>query len=220
MKIVKMHKGSKEAFDDFLKQRLNEVEVDNDAADKYFAEMNLPLPIVPSTEISFFAKHKNKLWLLALLFCTGIATFTFLYNNKPKNSDISIYKKSTSGNTNNVAIQTINNPTKNNEVNTVQQKTKKLTDAVLLKKNTPKTENVSNENLASNNSDNFLAQTKKNNYKNAGKLLDSMDIPDQKTGNPINEKNISSLQKASTTNTTKEPIKTDKKQADSLYIIW
>ncbi len=220
MKIVKMHKGNKEAFDDFLKQRLNEVEVDNDAADKYFAEMNLPVPVVPVTEISFFAQHKNKLWLLALLFCTSIATITFLYKTNSNTTDISIKKKSTTGNSNNEAIQTNSNPTKNKEVNTVQQKTKKLTDAVLLKKNTPKTENVSNENLASKNSDNFLAQTKKNNYKNAGKLLDSMDIPDLKTGNPINEKNISSLQKASTTNTTKEPIKTDKKQADSLYIIW
>ncbi len=220
MKIVKMHKGNKEAFDDFLKQRLNEVEVDNDAADKYFAEMNLPVPVIPATEISFFAQHKNKLWLLALLFFTSITTFTFLYKTNSNKSDISIDKKSTLDNKKNVAMQSNSYPTKNTEVNNVQQKTKKTTDELLLKNNTQKIENVRNGKLASNNSDKFLVQTKKNKYRNTGKLLDSLEISDQKTGNPTNEKNISSQQKASTTNTIKEPIKTDKKQADSLYIIW
>ncbi len=84
MKIVKMHKGSREAFDDFLAQRLNEVEVDNDTADKYFADMNLPLPVIPVTKTFFLSKHKNKLWLLLLLFITSFSTYLFVNTKSNK----------------------------------------------------------------------------------------------------------------------------------------
>jgi hypothetical protein len=84
MKIVKMHKGSREAFDDFLAQRLNEVEVDNDTADKYFADMNLPVSVMPDAKISFLSKHKNKLWLLSLLCIASISTYVMVNNRKIK----------------------------------------------------------------------------------------------------------------------------------------
>jgi hypothetical protein len=84
MKIVKMHKGSREAFDDFLAQRLNEVEVDNDMADQYFADMNLPIPVMPDTKISFLHKHKNKLWLLLLLCIASISSYVIVNNKNIK----------------------------------------------------------------------------------------------------------------------------------------
>jgi hypothetical protein len=92
MKIVKMHKGSREAFDDFIEQRLNEVEVDNDMADKYFADMNLPVPVIPVTKISFLSKHKTTLWLLLLLFIISVSMYVFVNNSSIKTSKESIAK--------------------------------------------------------------------------------------------------------------------------------
>jgi hypothetical protein len=84
MKIVKMHEGSREAFDDFLEQRLNEVEIDNDMADKYFANMNLPVPVIPAPATSFFSTHKNKLWSLVLLLSIGFISILVVKNNENK----------------------------------------------------------------------------------------------------------------------------------------
>ena len=80
MKIVKMHKGTREAFDDFLEQRLNDVEIDNDLADKYFAGMNLPVSVIPATK-SFFTNFKNKIWLITLIVSVIIISAIFINTN-------------------------------------------------------------------------------------------------------------------------------------------
>ncbi len=97
MKIVKMHKGSTEAFDDFLHQKLTEVKVDNDLANKYFDLMSLPAPenIAGKHDKSFF-KRNSKYLLLLLLFMlfTGVLfNYSINYYNTKEVNNLNVPKK-------------------------------------------------------------------------------------------------------------------------------
>ncbi len=81
MKIVKMHKGNKEAFDDFLADRLTTIDIDIDVAEKYFAKMNLPIPVNTVAKNSFFVRHKFKFVSLFILFSISFVALKFTLQN-------------------------------------------------------------------------------------------------------------------------------------------
>ena len=81
MKIVKMHKGNKEAFDDFLADRLTTIDIDIDVAEKYFAKMNLPVPVNTVAKNSFFVRHKFKFLGLFILFSISFVALKFTLQN-------------------------------------------------------------------------------------------------------------------------------------------
>jgi hypothetical protein len=225
MKIVKMHKGSREAFDDFLAQRLNEVEIDNDAADKYFADMNLPVPVIPATEISFLAKHKNKLWLLLFLCITSISTY-LLVNNK----NTTLQETETAKNKN-----VLDNGKVKSNKNISQQKNTFSKEEEIFKTNSENTlanttgvavidkgSNKKSVSTIEKNSSIFLLKNKHVVTKmDALKASNSFDTATmvQKANEIIFDKKDISI--TVPTNTSK-PLPVDKKTAtaDSLYIIW
>lgn len=91
MKIVKMHKGNTEAFDDFLHQKLDELQVDNDLADKYFGLMNLPAPedITKNDRKNHFKKNvKYLLLLLLFIFFSSIIIIQSVNKYNSKQGDI------------------------------------------------------------------------------------------------------------------------------------
>jgi hypothetical protein len=239
MKIVKMHKGSREAFDDFLEQRLNEVEIDNDMADKYFANMNLPVPVIPAPAASFFAKYKNKLWLLMLLFITSIASFLFVNNNTNTKQETVINKSDANSTAqNNVAIDK-NDTQKNKEIetdksdNVATKSDKKLTDIAIVDNDISFVKNEENKKLSVVKSSSNLNQipatinneVKTNQLKalkNNSKKLEA-DFREQK--NKEIEKKAELVKTVNTQSAIiPKQIVTDKKGeakvADSLYIIW
>jgi hypothetical protein len=239
MKIVKMHKGSREAFDDFLEQRLNEVEIDNDMADKYFANMNLPVPVIPAPAASFFTKYKNKLWLLILLFITSIASFLFVNNNTNTKQETVINKSEANSTAqNNVAIDK-NDTQKNKEIetdksdNVATKSDKKLTDIAIVdndisfvKKEENKKSSVvkssSNLNQIPATINNEVKTTRLKTLKNNSKKLEA-DFREQK--NKEIEKKEELVKTVNTQSAIiPKQIVTDKKVeakvADSLYIIW
>jgi hypothetical protein len=239
MKIVKMHKGSREAFDDFLEQRLNEVEIDNDMADKYFANMNLPVPVIPAPAASFFAKYKNRLWLLMLLFITSIASFLFVNNNTNTKQETVINKSEANSTAqNNVAIDK-NDTQKNKEIeadksdNVATENDKKLTDIAIVDNNISVIKNEENKKssvVKSSSNLNQIPATINNEVKtnrlktlkNNSKKLEA-DFGGQK--NKEIEKKAELVKTVNTQSVIMpKPIVTDKKVeakvADSLYIIW
>jgi hypothetical protein len=225
MKIVKMHKGSREAFDDFLAQRLNEVEIDNDTADKYFADMNLPVPVIPANKISFLVMHKNKVWLLLLLFITSISAYLIVSITKNRQYDTASIKNKYPSN--NVKEQSNKNTvsTKNifKEAENVFEIDKKNELASVNKivhidkfKNNISENKVKQkiENLLSNNQNRKV--NKANNKKNI--FIDTV-ILEPKAANVSVDKKISSVIVSSPSIKLN---KIDKKTptTDSLYIIW
>jgi hypothetical protein len=244
MKIVKMHEGSREAFDDFLEERLNELEIDNDAADKYFANMNLPVPVMPTPELSFFAKHKIKLWSLFLLCITSITTFTFLYNHKKQNNaSVTDYKniiQRESTTTTKVAIS----PSVLSKNNSENIKTNKTTDEFSGKQipTEKKLANSDNDGVNNNKMRNKQLQDVNQLEKNTAKLNTEKKIilPNQlnnaidnntdavtnNIANKVLEGSKDSIQKNTAVlkdilkKTVIEEKKSVSKQADSLYIVW
>jgi hypothetical protein len=225
MKIVKMHKGSREAFDDFLAQRLNEVEIDNDTADKYFADMNLPVPVIPATEKTFLAKHKNKLWLLFLLFIVSILTYQNVNNTKNKKQETSLLKNkyqldNIKEQSNNNIVSTENTFKKEKSVFEMDKKTtfenvSKIVDIEKSKNKISKNKIVQNaQNLLPNNKN--IKVKKANNKTNM--LVDTV-ITGTKTVNVFVDKKVKS-EKLSTQ--ALKPYSVEKKttNVDSLYIIW
>lgn len=225
MKIVKMHKGSREAFDDFIEQRLNKVEVDNDMADKYFADMNLPVPVIPATEKTFLAKHKNKLWLLFLLFIVSILTYQNVNNTKNKKQETSLLKNkykldSIKEQSNKNIVSAENTFKKEKSVFEMDKKTKfenvsKIVDIEKIKNKISKNKIVQNtQNLLSNNKN---IKVKKANSK-TNMLIDTI-VTDPKTVNVFVDKKVKS-EKSSTQ--ALKPYSVEKKttNVDSLYIIW
>ncbi len=238
MKIVKMHEGSREAFDDFLEQRLNELEIDNDMADKYFANMHLPVPVIPVQPISFFSKHKNKLWLLVLLFSASIISFLFV--NKNINSD---NEKSLKGaiienkaSSNNEIV--VNNKTIVKQLEIVKEviNTNNLSNAEIVSKKDANTFNYENKNDLEQKNIKLIDisfKTKKNSLKVKNEMLlddkNQLDAPLKKDTVDINirnsfkntgEKAAGKLKNATTKKDQKVDSKIEIKQPDSLYIIW
>ena len=168
MKIVKMHEGSREAFDDFLEQRLNELEIDNDMADKYFANMHLPVPVIPVQPISFFAQLKNKLWLLVLLFSVGVISFLFVNKNINSNNETGLKETIIENN-----ASTNNNNNNNDDVvksNTIVEQAEKaketngninlLNTVTVIKNNSNKLSYESKNDVALNNNESFKNENK------------------------------------------------------------
>jgi hypothetical protein len=208
MKIVKMHKGSREAFDDFLAQRLNEVEVDNDMADQYFADMNLPIPVMPDTKISFL--HKNKLWLLLLLCMASISTYVIV-NNK----NIKLHETNTAKNKyllDNAVVERNSNIIRNE--NTISKKENKSIPANSIRigsvgsflhtKEAPKTETMGSNTLSNNKSVKVkISNIKISNYLDTATIVDKANS----IAMPIIPKKALQIEKKIA-------------NADSLYIIW
>jgi hypothetical protein len=225
MKIVKMHKGSREAFDDFIEQRLNDVEIDNDMADKYFADMNLPVPVIPANKIPFLAMRKNKIWLLLLLFITSISAYLIVSITKNRQYDTASIKNKYPSN--NVKEQSNKNTvsTKNifKEAENVFEIDKKNELASVNKivhidkfKNNISENKIKqkNENLLLNNQNRKVKKgsNKKNNF------IDTV-ILEPKDADVSVDKKISSV---TVSPQFQKLNKIDKKTAttDSLYIIW
>ena len=163
-----MHEGSREAFDDFLEQRLNELEIDNDMADKYFANMHLPVPVIPVQPISFFAQLKNKLWLLVLLFSVGVISFLFVNKNINSNNETGLKEAIIENN-----ASTNNNNNNNDDVvksNTIVEQAEKaketndninlLNTVTVIKNNSNKLSYESKNDVALNNNESFKNENK------------------------------------------------------------
>jgi hypothetical protein len=238
MKIVKMHEGSREAFDDFLEQRLNDLEIDNDMADKYFANMHLPVPVIPVQPVSFFSKHKNKLWLLVLLFGASVISFLFVKNNINSNKEMALK----------AAIIENKASTNNDDVvktNTIAEQTEKVKEANgNINLSNTVTENKNNSNKLSYESKNDVAISKNESFKNLKISKNNISI-EKKTSvlnnsNQLNEdsnkdsiginsnhffKNTgeevaNKLKNTSAGNPQKADVKAEIKKSDSLYIVW
>jgi hypothetical protein len=239
MKIVKMHKGSREAFDGFIEQRLNEVEVDNDMADKYFADMNLPVPVIPVSE-SFLSKYKNVLGLFVLLASIGFAIVLFSVKTKKDGAidEISINKekallekqsKAIIDNTNNNIITSTVKETEAVEGNAA------VNENIISVKKNKSTNGLINKNIASTDNNNFNNTfSKKKSEKIFTFLVKKNSISNINDGKLIAETVLTSDKITSThsnidnNNSTKiteiKPVKSEKKietkNSDSLYIIW
>jgi hypothetical protein len=244
MKIVKMHEGSREAFDDFLEERLKELEIDNDAADKYFANMNLPVSVMPTPELSFFAKHKIKLWSLFLLCITSITTFTFLYNqNKQNNASVTDNKNTIQRESTTTAKATINPSAlcKNNSENIETNKTanefsgkeipseKKLADSDNDKVNNNKISNkqLQDVNQLENNTAKVNSEKKiilpnllNNTVDNNGDGVTNNFANKVLSGSKDSIQKNTAVLKDMLKKTVIEEKKSVSKQVDSLYIVW
>jgi hypothetical protein len=225
MKIVKMHKGSRETFDDFLAQRLNEVEINNDEADKYIADMHLPISVTPVINNSFLFTNKNKLWLLLLLCIGSISIYVFV-NNKHINEQETVAVKKEEK----LGYKTISSIDEVNKAENKINKDKQITEG---NNNTLSTNNeiVENERFS-----NTIVRTKIEKV-NGNRFIKKQNGLLKKRGGVaedysyktlVENKTISIVANAKITSTivtptiVSKPLIVDKKasHADSLYIIW
>ncbi len=111
MNIVKMHNKQQQEFDAFLKQQLDSTPVDAANADKYFAEMQLPLKL---DDAPVAAQNKVlKKWLLFIVFLlTAIATLTYIWYDDKAEKSTAIQHKNEKGDTKQENVTLINSASK------------------------------------------------------------------------------------------------------------
>ena len=235
MKIVKMHEGSREAFDDFLEQKLNELEIDNGVADRYFASMNLPVPVIPLHSISFFDQHKNKLWLVVLFF--GVITFSlFLINNNLNSNNENITKASTTVRnaiSNNVVVKSETKPIikldksnenirlSNTEAGTINNSNIiNIESETFLKQKNKRIINTNNNYAVSDLKQKKMTQLDNQNYLSDVYKKDTISSDNKFFNKKVGQQTINKLKKSNTIQNQKIVPRIDNKQSDSLYIIW
>jgi hypothetical protein len=238
MKIVKMHEGSREAFDDFLEQRLNELEIDNDMADKYFANMHLPVPVIPVQPTSFFAQHKNKLWLLVLLFSVSIISFLVVNKNINSNNETTLKEAIIE----NKASTNKNDVVKNKTTVEQAEKVKEANGNInlsnivtVIKNNSNKLSYESKNDVALNNNESFKKENKANNniLKEKKTIVldtknqldkdfnkDSIGLNAKQQFKNMGEEALDKLKNTTTLKNQKVDTKVEIKKSDSLYIVW
>ena len=90
MKIIKMYSPHTEHFDGYVRNQLNEVEVNTQLANKYMGDMQFPVPVTPEAPggwKAFLNRHKKKFffWITAALL-TGLAVYYFTRSDADKNA--------------------------------------------------------------------------------------------------------------------------------------